>query len=639
MYLDINLNADSMRYSLRESIETWSQNPTPASDVLLDMIGATLDNNVQELEKLVLANADRINDPIGLPFDQPGSRFFAHPALSKMTIRQHPNQTLFDVACAMPSGPVIWMLIAYGAKGTKDPFGTDSALYNAIKNGRTKIVHALLQSGHSDVNGPSDTVSRPLHKAVFWNVPEIVRIFIDRGARLDDASHPVRGLAFHNALQLCLLNRIKFYDDPTYRKNCHTILRLLIDAGADVHSTPLDPTMRSSLHMFTEPWQGRPYWAFELSEIETACFSLFASKGVDLQTPFKGCPCGSSNQNTFQHQALWHSTPAFAQLLIDSFVSTPNNDGMSLLYEVLGSCPNAKRHPVYTQRDIQVLLSKGVSPNGTGRDYFSPLQVCLSASPAADVVSRLQVLLAHGADPEAKDKNMVQPYVLASEIFQEPLRSEVMSVLVANMSGKYVQRIDNIPYSWSKEHFPIPKTPTYEQVIACTDGNSDFARSMYYMVPERVQSDFRTAYFKVISGYFLESMDQSAKTDFSHTKEIDQTARISQLREFGLPKIRFQQDLMDTVLNAPSLPSAPRSDDVTSSRSMISCATTHATESSSFSSNTTVAAITPMDTLLSFQFNVNDAAISSDPPPGPCSQWGDDFFMAEALLDLSWDKT
>ncbi|KAL7776213.1 hypothetical protein CFE70_006626 [Pyrenophora teres f. teres 0-1] len=550
---------------LRSSIETGLQKATQASDILLDMIGATLDNNVQELEKLVIANADRVNDPIGLPFDQPSSRFFTHPALSKMAIRQHPGQTLLDVACGMPSGPVIWMLIAYGAKGTRNPFGTDSALYNAIKNGRTKTVQALLQSGRSDVNGLPGTVSQPLYEAVFWNVPEI-----------------------------------------------------LIDVGADIHSAPPDPAMRSNFHMFTEPWQGRPYWALELSETETACFSLFASKGVDLETPFKGCPCGSVNQNTFQHQALWHSTPSFAQSLVDTFVSTPLNDGMGLLSEVLGSCPNAKRHPAYAQRDIQVLLGKGI---------------CLSTSPATDVVSRLQVLLAHGADPEAKDKNLVQPYVLASEIFQDPLRSEVMSVLVANMSGKHVNRIDDVSYSWSKGHFPIPKTPTYEQVIACTDGKSSFARDMYYMVPERAQGEFRTAYFKVISGYFLESVDQPAKVEFPPTKEGHQTARILHLREFGLPKIKFQQDLADAILKAPSLPDMPGPDAVALLRSPMSSDTTHTTESSSFSSDTTMTTITPVEALLPFQFNMNDPLSATS-----FQQWDDDFFIAETLLDLSWDK-
>ncbi|KAI2488296.1 Clr5 multi-domain protein [Pyrenophora tritici-repentis] len=616
--------------NLRSSIETELQKPMQASDISLDMIGAILENNVQDLEKLVVANADRVNDPIGLPFDQPGSRFFTHPALSKMTIRQHPGQTLFDVACGMPSGPVIWMLIAYGAKGTRNPFGTDSALYNAIKNGRTKTVQALLQSGRSDVNGLPGTVSQPLYEAVFWNVPEIVRILISRGARLENSSHSVGGPSLQNALQLCLLNRARFYADTSYREKCHAILRQLIDVGADVHSAPPDPAMRSNFHMFTEPWQDRPYWALEFSETETACFRLFASKGVDLETTFKGCPCGSADQNTFQHQALWHSTPSFAQSLVDSFVCTPLNDGMGLLSEVLGSCPNAKRHPAYTQRDIQVLLGKGVSPNGTGRDNSSPLQVCLSTSPATDVVSRLQVLLAHGADPEARDKNMVQAYVLASEIFQEPLRSEVMSVLVANMSGKYVNQIDDVSYSWSKDHFPIPKTPTYEQVIACTDGKSSFAQDMYYMVPERAQGEFRTAYFTVISGYFLESVDQPAKADFPPTKEEHQTARILSLREFGLPKVKFQQDLMDTILKASSLPDIPGLDDVALLRSPMNSNTTHTTESSSFSSDTTMTTITPAEALLSFQFSMND--------PTSFQQWDDDFFIAETLLDLSWDK-
>ncbi|RMZ68000.1 high affinity nitrate transporter [Pyrenophora seminiperda CCB06] len=622
--------------NLPPSVETWSHNHTQATDILLDMIGAILDNDVQKLEKLVLANTDRINDPIGLPFDQPDSRFFAHPALSKMSIRQHPGQTLFDVACGMPSGPVVCILIAYGAKGSKYPLSTDLALYNAIKNERTNTVQALLQPGRSEVNGLPGTTWRPLQQAVFWNTPEVVRILIARGARVDDFSLSPCNSGVCTALQLCLSNRISFYAVESDREKCHTILQLLINAGANVHSSPPDPAMRSNFHMFTQPWQNCPHWALQLSESEIACFSLFASKGVCLQTPFGGCPCGSSNQDTFQHQALWHSTPSFARIVIDSFVPTSSNDGMSLLYGILGSCPNAKRHPAYTQRDMQVLFDKGVGPNGTGQDY-SPLQVCISASPAIDVVSRLQVLLARGADPEAKDENQVQPYVLASDLFQEPLRSEVMSLLVAKMSGTYVQHIDGVLYSWSKDHFPIPKTPTYEQVMACTDGTSAFARSMYYMVPERAQNDFRTAYFQVISGYFLESTYQLAKTNSPHTKEMHQKENILHLREFGLPKIAFQKDLMDAV-NTPLITSSSEQSAVHSLRSSMSSNTAHAMESSSFPSDTIMATNKPIDALLPFQYNVNDTMISNDPTIAPDFQQGkDDFSMAEALLTLSWE--
>lgn len=628
-----------MRYSLRPSVETWPHGPTQVSNIQLDMIAATLDGDVQKLEELVIANADRINDPIGFLFDEPGSRFFGHPARDQMVPRQHPDQNLFDIACGMPSGPVIWVLIAYGAKGTRHPQGTDLAMYNAIKNGRTKTVQALLQPGRSEVDGPPGAIWKPLHHAVFWNVPEVVRILISRGARVDDLCPSLGKPGLLTALQLCLMNRINLYASSSDREKCHAILRLLLDAGADIHSTPPDPAMLSSFHMFIKPWQDRPCWAFELSLNEIACFGVFASKGVDVRTPFKGCPCGSSNQDTFQHQVLWHSTPSFARLLIDEFVSTPGSDGTSLLHEILGSCPNAKRHPADTQRDIQVLLGKGVSPNGTGGDDPSPLQICLSTSPAVDVVSRLQVLLARGADPEVKGRHLVQPYVLAYDLFQEPLRSEVMALLVTNMSGKYDQRIDGGLYSWSKDHFPISKTPTYEQVIVCTDEKSDFAGKLDYMVPERVQNDFRTAYFKVISEYYLKSVNQPAKPDFPHTKEMHQTARILHLREFGLPKIRPQQDLMDTVLNTPSPLSVPEQIAVVPSRSTMSCDTTQTTETCSFSSDTTMADITPTGTLLPFHFHVNDTAISNDMPPVPgFQQWDVELFMAEALIDLSWDK-
>ena len=81
------------------------------------MVGAVLEGSLQKLEKLLVGNVDHINDPIGLPFES-GARFADHPALNEMVILQHPDQTLFDIACGMPCGPIIWVLFAYGAKGS-----------------------------------------------------------------------------------------------------------------------------------------------------------------------------------------------------------------------------------------------------------------------------------------------------------------------------------------------------------------------------------------------------------------------------------------------------------------------------------------------------------------------------------------
>lgn len=81
--------------------DPWPQTSAGASGIVMDMLGAILDNDSQKLEALTVRHMDHINDPIGLPFDTPGSRFHDHPALNHMVIMQHPNQTLFDIACGM----------------------------------------------------------------------------------------------------------------------------------------------------------------------------------------------------------------------------------------------------------------------------------------------------------------------------------------------------------------------------------------------------------------------------------------------------------------------------------------------------------------------------------------------------------
>jgi hypothetical protein len=108
------------------------------------MLGAMLEDDTLKLESLIMENADHINDPIGLPFETPNSRFFGHPVMNQMVILQHPDQTLLDIACGMTCGPVVWILLSHGAKGSRHPLGTDLALHNAIKNGRSYTVQACL---------------------------------------------------------------------------------------------------------------------------------------------------------------------------------------------------------------------------------------------------------------------------------------------------------------------------------------------------------------------------------------------------------------------------------------------------------------------------------------------------------------
>ncbi|KAI4907824.1 hypothetical protein J4E90_009232 [Alternaria incomplexa] len=629
---------------LRPSFEeTSSQDSRQASDIVLDMVGAVLDGDLQKLEKLIVDNVDHINHPIGLPFDEAGARFVGHPALSEMVILQHPNQTVFDIACGMPCGPIIWVLLAYGAKGSKHPLGTDLALHNAIKNGRTYTVQALLQPGRSEVNGLPGSSWTPLRQAVFWNVPDIVRILLNRGANVEDAGPSPEKPGVHTALQLCLLHRMKIYTDPAARKNCHTLLEMLLSAGANVHRKPPEHVAQSNFGMFIMALQNRPYWAAKLSSDELECLRLFVCKGASFPPFFGGYPCKSLCRDKFEHQALWHSTPTFARWLIDTFVPTPTNDGTSLLSEVLGCCPNAKRHPTDTLRDIEVLLGKGVDPNSAAHDALSPLRKCIADCPAVDIVPRLRMLVNGGADPECEDADGVQPYVRAAESFEEPLRTEVMSVLVAKISGRHVRRVNDASHTWAAGLFPISETQTYDQVMACTRQTGEFMLNMRNMVPEHVQSIFQRAYFTVISEYFLNTMTRVAKTKMLSSKEKDEIVWIVSMRDgVDLPKYSFDQKLVIALLDPQPLPSMmlERDDDV-SPEDPMQCDTVDVAAASPASSATvtgtaTVTAATDLQPHAPFQFNSNRGTTSDNTPSPPRSpQWLDDFFVA-STTQIRW---
>jgi hypothetical protein len=606
------------------------------------MVGAVLDRDLQGLEKLIVGNVDHINHPIGLPFDEADARFVGHPALTEMVILQHPGQTVFDIACGMPCGPIIWVLFAYGAKGSKHPLGTDLALHNAIKNGRTYTVQALLQPGRSDVKGLPGSSWTPLRQAVFWNFPEIVRILLNRGANIEDVGPSPERPGVHTALQLCLSHRMNNYTNSDSRKNCHLILEMLLSAGANVHCKPPELVTQSNLGMFIMPWQNQPHWAFELSADELECFRLFVCKGASFPSFFGGCPCKSPGRETFEHQALWHSTPMFARWVIDSFVCTSTNDGTTLLYEVLGCCPDAKRHPADTLRDIEVLLGKGVDPNRAAHDSLSPLRKCIADCPAVDLVPRLRMLLDGGADPEAEDADGVQPYVRAAESFEEPLLTEVMSMLVSKIQGRHVRRLDDTSHTWAAGHFPVSETQTYDQVMACTRQTGDFMLNMRNMVPEHVQSIFQRAYFTVVSENFLNTMTRVAKTKMLSSKEKDEIVWIVSMRDgIDLPKYSFDQKLVIALLDPQPVPSMMLAEDDDDSLGNLTHCDTAAVVASSPASSATITGTATVTTTdppahTPFQFNPDSNPTPNQASPSSkSSQWLDDFFVA-STTQIRW---
>jgi len=520
------------------------------------MLEAVLDSDSQRLEHMILAHPDHVNLPLGTPFEVPGGRFFHHPAMRQCVILEHPNQTLLDIACALPAGPVIWVLIANGGKGSTHPLGTDLALHNAIKNARAPTVQSLLFTGQSNVNGLPGTTWKPLHQATFWNVPEIVRMLLDRGANVNDSAAMADGTPLKTALQLALDRRADHYFNQPIRERIEKILKMLLDSGANIHVPPAELDALTPFETFIKPWQGSPNWMAHVSPDDMYCLEAFLRKGADIQAIFTAFSCSSPSSTTFEHQVLWHSTPAIARLLIDHASPNSQGNGSNMLHEILGSCPDVKRHPAETLRDIEVLLQRGANPNRLDRNGSTPLKTCIDRCPAVDIIPRLKALLNGGADPEMKDNNGFLPFVHATRTFSEPLLSQVLHVLVAKFRGGHHQ-------IWHEQYFPIPTEPTLAQVLLYSGQSGGFTATTHRLMPEDVRTHFQRAAFSVASTNFLDAITHRVKMAPDHRlsgQECDELRHMIELRQASfLPPYAFDQEVILNLLAPPTQSQIPTS--------------------------------------------------------------------------------
>lgn len=604
------------RDSLQPSIEVpiWMQDPPVASDSLQDMLECVLDNDCEKLEKILLEHVNEVNDPIGLPFESHSSRFANHPALNQMAIMQHPHQTLLDIACGMPNGPVVWVLLTYGAKGSTHPLGTDLALHNAIKNGRHYTVQALLVPGRSDVNGLPDKRWRPLLQAVFWTGPEVVSILLKRGARVEDAGPSPTSPGTHTALQLCLERRAREYGDEAIRSKCNENLKLLLNAGASIHVPPPEGSSATPFEKFIEPWHNYDHWNMRLSWAEMDCLGKFVEKGADLTAKFFGSPCAAGSSNTFVHQALWHSPPCISRQVVHSFSAAAPTSGATILHEVVSSCADAKRHCAEASNDIELLLNRGVNPNSLDSLSITPLRKCIEQASPADVQTLAQKLLDGGADPEYEDIDGLQPYAVAALTLEEPLRTKILQMMLTKMQGHHTRTREGRTYRWEPGLFPVPKEPTYQQVLACTKADDDFRLSMQEMVPVDVQPAFQRAYVAVITSRLLDNISKVAITNkISEKDRWDIMLTLSLRKGANLPNYQFDQGLVIALLDFPKI-----------STIKLSSATTPQTGAESPENNTPRTTRLPDPVMTDatpayqpFQLNTNSLSTLVRPSPTP----------------------
>jgi len=614
----------------------WEPDAVQATTILDNMLAAILEADSQRLESHLMQHPDYINHPIGEPFGTSGGRFFNHHAISQCVLLQHPGQKLLDIACALPSGPAIWVLLAHGASGSRHPLGTDLALHNAIKNGRIYTVQALLLPGRSNIHGEPGTTWKPILQAVYWNHPGVVRMLVDRGANVNETSPWIDGTP-KNTLDHCLDRRARDFAKAEIKASCDAILKTLLNAGADIHARPGGEQTPTTFEVFLQPWQGDPHWISKVDATEMDCLEAFIRKGANLKTTFTGFNCGAPSADSFQHQMLWHSTPAAARLLVEHASPNPGGNGCTLLHEIVGSCPGAKRHPSDSLRDIEALLQRGADPNLLDESSFTPLRRCLERCPAVDILPRLRMLLDGGADPELKHSNRLPPYVLAARTFEEPLRSQIMDFLVAKIKGRQPRIVYDVTFTWSEGYFPIPDEPTWAQVQCYNGQNGDFNANLERMVPDDVRAVFQRACFSVASGHFLDAATLRTKMlhplppTLSQKDEIYQA--VAQRQEAGLPAYTFDQDFV-MILLKPQMTPILTNYLTTVSQPMA------ATQSESFllPHQTPIASTAGMEPSTAapapFQFNATSSA-RHEGPAAPPSHRHIDFSMPETTL-IRW---
>lgn len=570
----------SPRVALLPSLGAWQHGANPNSNILMEMLHAVCESDATRLDQLCNSHPSLINYPIGLPFESHESRFFNHPILQSSVLTQHADQTLLDIAAGFPSTDIVFVLLTHGAQGSRHPTGIDLALENAIKNSRAYTVSALIDSTRSSVYGSHSTA---LQQAAFWNVPEIVRILIERGADVNAIAHsspsPFQRVQSQTPLEIALERRATEYANPHVRALASESIKLLLSAGASIHpsrsqstASPLlqnhntnEPALLSADPFLTllKPWQNNPLWATQLDHTELSNLQTFVSRGANTHAPFQVFTCPAPTAHTFIHQALWHSPDLISRLVIEA--DPRCRAGAGVLHELLAGCPDSKRELADTVRDVQILLRRGADPNAVDVAGTTPLTVVLRRSASQDIEALVQVLLDGGADPEARDQNGVSPIELAGRMYDESMAMRALEMMIKRFGGRMGR--------WAAGWFPIPRDPPFTLVSAYFEPAGAFAMNVSDVIPTDIARRFQKAVASVASMNLLDKRmarmsypNSSPMMGTGETEEMgpltaaekEEVSKVLNLREqSGMSRDTFTQDSHRTGSNGRSTSSPP----------------------------------------------------------------------------------
>jgi len=374
----------------------------------------------------------------------------------------HGRNSLLTHAAVYGRRELLASLIKHGADINAKDAGGQTPLGWAIRTiGEFDVASLLLDAG-ANVNVASKAFGYPLAHAASVARPLLVQRLLALGAAAQAADEEGR-TALHQAIFPA--------PDPITPKLQERVVRLLLDAGADVHAkdnqgvTPLDRAAEygttnlaklllsegAALDIFTAAGCGATnfvaaavardpalvkatkangttplHWAVRTGQESAAELLLKAgadanAKDREMQTPLwmtasrnhPGMVPLLAAHGADLNAVSWNNTTPLEWAIA--------NDGFAVAEELIacGADPHARAQDGQTllhkalcsakKAGLGLLLAKGVDPNGRDRSGKTPLFLAVQF----ERLDATKVLLAHGADPTIADNSGLTPIQLA----------------------------------------------------------------------------------------------------------------------------------------------------------------------------------------------------------------------------------